>query len=164
MRDIIRTNIFKTFDDFSTHRDDYMGALFINIFNKLPKVYKVFFDNKNEIVYHKSIQRFDYYKDVGVKFNNRTLIEKSLDEEKENKDLLVFAYSSNQWLIIYDNEESNCSFLMHIGLRGDDDSADYYTNVYTDNIDVSFNIIKNWIEKVDHKSNVEYMMIKHLYL
>lgn len=155
MRDIIRTNIFKTFNDFSSHKDDYMGALFINIFNKLPKVYKVFFDNKNEIVYRKSIQRFDYHKDVGVKLNDRTLIEKSLDTEKENKDLIIFTYSAFEWLIIYDNEELNCSFLMNITL-GDDDPADYYKNVYTDNIEVSFNIIKNWIEKVEHKSNVEF--------
>ena len=155
MRDTIYNNLFDAFDDFSAHKDDYMGALFINIFKKFPKVYKVFFDHSSNIVHRPSISKFDYHKDVGVKLNDRVLIEKSVEEEKNNKHLLVFTYSAYEWLVIYDNPDKKCSFLMNITM-GDDDPSDYYKDIYTDNIDVAFDIIKNWLEKVEHKSNVEF--------
>ena len=42
------TRIFKNFD---SRTDDYKGAMFINIFGKLPKAYYIYFDLDNKLTY-----------------------------------------------------------------------------------------------------------------
>lgn len=149
------TYIYNEFQKFSVQHSDYQGAMFIGIFDKLPKSYRIHFNAEDKLVYTSRNNKFDYHTDTKSKVNERVLLNKAIEFEKINTDIIkVFCFSCCEWLILY--EDDKCSFLINIVTSEDDVVADFWIDVYTNNIEEAFKIISNWCEPIEHKSNIEF--------
>ena len=135
-----KLNIIEYFKTFNSKSDDYLGAMFINIFKVLPKCYRVYYDNDANLKYEASVESFyNTRKEIKFKVNDRELLKKALDDAKINENVQVFCYSSHEYLILGDF--GNHRFLMNITCSEDVTIYEHYIDVYTDNIENTFNFL-----------------------
>ena len=144
-------NIFKVFENFNQHTDDYLGAMFINIFKKIPKYYRIYFDDNKELKYLSTTEAFE---NINSKIKNKLNLRKLLENSYKNKNIITFPYSYSEYLILYEDE--HCSFLINATMSDREDTAQHYEVIITDNIEPAFNIIKDWCEISEKPSKVEF--------
>ena len=46
---MLKSDITKIFTNFNSHTDDYLGAMYINIYNELPQCYRVYYLDDKEL-------------------------------------------------------------------------------------------------------------------
>ena len=144
-------NIYKVFDDFNQHTDDYLGAMFINIFKKLPKCYRIYFDNNKKLQYIENVEAFE---NLSNKLKYKLDLRKLLKKCYEDSLITTFCYSYNEHLILYDDKD--CCFLINATMTDREDSSQKYEEIYTTNIEYAFNFIKEWVEIAEKPSKVEF--------
>lgn len=155
-----KENIIKTFKGFSPSLDDYLGAMYINIYGELPNNYKIYFDNDKKLQYFNGINDFyDTRINLQNRINERKLL-KDLYTNKEKYGLEVFCYSQNEYLICGELENDYLfdptHFLINITLSEGDDFFGQYINTYTNNIEKTFEFLKGFIEPFDSKNKTEF--------
>ena len=102
--------LYKAFDDFKT--DNFMGALFISIYQKIPLYYKFYFDESQEIQCISGAEEFYHIKNnIKHKIDSRQLL-KDIIENKLDIGVEVLSYAQRDYLVI----GTNVSFLMNITL------------------------------------------------
>lgn len=116
-------NMFKIFDN---HTDDYLGAMFINIFSELPWCYRYFYNNEGNLEYKRSDYAFarEKYKFIH-KIDSRKLLENLISEKGNTYE--VFPYSANEFLIV---GEHPAPFIMNITMDVDGEVTDTYNELY----------------------------------
>jgi energy-coupling factor transporter ATP-binding protein EcfA2 len=150
----IEKNIFDSFKTFNTATIDYLGILFINIFKQFPKSYFLYFNKDNKIAYKICDEKIDLKDDISIRFNSNNILKNALKASKKNDNLMVFSISSNEWIIL-NNEEDNY-FLLTCIISEADNLASYYDYIFTVDIKKTFKIIKNWYEPVNNKEDAEF--------
>jgi len=160
-------NIYSVFKTFNPHTDDYLGAMFINMFGELSKCYRIYFDENEKLVYKPYYEAFDSLKfSLKTKIDTRKIVE-NLIKTKLPKDQYFFCYSQHEYLycgeitktnVISDFETSTdiCHFLISLTLSDSTDSSSFYEEIFTDNIDIAFEEIKKYIEKYELKNNIDF--------
>lgn len=152
------TEIFK---NFNSHTDDYLGAMFIGIFNELPMCYRVYYDNDKNLRYQRSSEAFEQIKQhMLYHIDERKFLRNAIN----NLDPLtqfIFCYSGNEYLVlgeIADEKKANLkyNYLINITLGEISDTNDIYIEVYTNNIDLVFDKIKGLFEIYEKKNDVEF--------
>lgn len=143
-------NIYKVFNDFNQHTDDYLGAMFINIFKEFPKCYRIYFDNDKQLKYMENIKSFE---NINNKLKYKLDLRKFLENCKESS-CLTFPYSSNEYLILYEDEF--CCFLINATISDREDASQRYEEIYTNNIVKAFSIIKDYFKIAEKPSKVEF--------
>ena len=147
-------NIFKVFDDFNQHTDDYLGAMFINIFKKFPDCYRIYFNNNKEISYIHNTEPFENINaKLKYKLDLRIFLKNCYDNSSKYN-IKVFPYSYNEHLVLY--EDNDCCFLINSTMTDREDASYHYEEIYTTNIDKAFNMIKDWFKIAQKPSKVEF--------
>ena len=78
------TNILELFKNFNSHTDDYLGAMYISIYNQLPQCYRIYYDNKGDLQYIHSLESFyDIRKNQKIKIDCRELIKKAYNNKEK---------------------------------------------------------------------------------
>ena len=148
-------NIINAFEkDFSNQLTDYLGIIYTKLFKTLPSLYFVYFNNQNEISYKLGSKKLDIRKDIGQRYNNLYFITQALKEAERNENINILPITSNEWYIIC-NEKDN-KFLISCLTVDNDENADYFEYVFTNNIDKTFEIVKNWFTPTNVKEDVEF--------
>ena len=149
-------NMFKTFD---SHTDDYLGAMFINIFSELPMCYRYYYDNDCNLNYQRSEKTLNRSK-FKYKIDSRKFLQNLLKNKKSFEDsnmcYEVFTYSSNEFLIC---GEYPAPFMLNITMSIDSDASDTYDNFYTleDNVKEVFEkIIKPNCVILENDNKLEF--------
>ena len=150
----INKNILETFKTFNTHFADYIGALYVGIFHTVPKLYHVYYNNKNKLTYNNVLKKLDVRKDVGNRYNNLYFINKAFADAEKTETLQIIPITSNEFYII--NKDENNYFLISCLTVDNEESADYFEYVYTNNIKETFKIIKKWFKPYYNKEDVEF--------
>lgn len=153
-------NIIELFKNFDTHTDNYMGAMFINIFHDCSYPYRVYFNAEGIPAYNLPTKAFDFHKDVKYKIDTRKLLDYLMERSDINSfyntdyPAYVFCYSNYEYLVVYNDGFTKA--LINLTLTDEQIAADYYITIYTNNIDTIFEYIKNGLVKIETKSNVEF--------
>jgi DNA replication protein DnaC len=135
-----REKIYNMFKHFDNHSDDYLGAMFINLFNNIPWCYKFFYNNDGNLQYIESYAELERYK-FKHKIDTRQLL-LNLIKEKENYCYEVFPYSSNEYLVCGSHPYD---FMFNITTSGESSCTDVYIDIYVEQggiNDIFDNIIK----------------------
>lgn len=149
-----KEKIYKAFENFNSHTDDYIGAFFITVFNKFPQMYRVYLDAEGNAVYHNAMNSFyKIRKNLKYRIDSRkTILE--LNKDKEKLGIEIFNYSANEYFVYgFVNEDP---YLINITLGQDGEMADYYEEIYTTNIEESFKILSSYFFKTEHKNETEF--------
>ena len=120
----INKNILETFKTFNTHLADYIGALYVGIFHTVPKLYHVYYNNKNKLTYNNVLKKLDVRKDVGNRYNNLYFINKAFADAEKSEILQIIPITSNEFYII--NKDENNYFLISCLTVDNEESADYF--------------------------------------
>lgn len=154
-------NIIELFKNFDSHTDNYMGAMFINIFHDCSYPYRVYFNTEGIPAYNLPTKAFDFHKDVKYKIDTRKLLDYLMERSDINSfyntddcPLYVFCYSNYEYLVVFNDGFTKA--LINLTLTDEQIAADYYITIYTNNIDTIFEYIKNGFVKIETKSNVEF--------
>ena len=62
-------NITNVFNGFTSHSDDYKGAMYINIYKNLPKAYYIYYDKNDELVYKLASNPFNAINETNAKID-----------------------------------------------------------------------------------------------
>ena len=143
------TRIFKNFD---SRTDDYKGAMFINIFGKLPKAYYIYFDLDNKLTYKAGNELFNCNNEVGVRIDDIQLLDNFINLNDEN--IATFCYSINEWMIVSRYDRLN--FLLCITKSADDANGRFFQTVYTNDIEETMEIIGKLFKKTDKRAKIEF--------
>ena len=149
-----KENIIKTFESFTPALDDYLGAMYINIFKELPYCYKIYFDNDKELQYINSM--CDFY-DIRINLQNRINERQLLLDLYQNKDkhnIELFCYSNAEYLIC--GQLSDTNFLINITASEGNDFYGQYISAYTNNIEEVYKFLKEYIQPFDSKNKTEF--------
>ena len=173
-------NIFETFKHFNSASDDYLGALYINIFHSFPRAYRVYYDENENLVYEDAIESFyEARKNSKKKIDSRKLLKNMLkDYKKYNPEVhygdkspehilygsKIFCYSPHEYLVLGDylkydpNNSHHYKFLMNITLSEESNMANYYEEIFCDPNDIEyiFNHLKDYFEGSIHEDKVEF--------
>ena len=174
-------NIYKTFENFNSHSDDYLGALYINVFHNFPRAYRVYYNENEELTYQDAIESFqEQRKNIKKKIDSRKLLQNILkDYKKYNKEIhygqsrpdhilcgsKVFCYSPHEYLVLGDyykyevnSEAHHYTFLMNITLSEDGDMANYYEEIFCDPEDIKliFDHLKNYFVGSTKEEKVDF--------
>lgn len=150
-------NITNVFDkNFLTSLTDYLGVIYSSIFKDIPQLYFIFYNNKKKITYKLASKRLDIRKDIGCRYSNLNFITKAVKDAEKDDNIKIMPITSNEWFIIYRNEETNTNFLISYLTVDNDDNPDYFEYVFTNNITETFKIIKKWFKPIDHLEDVEF--------
>ena len=160
---MLKSNIIQVFKNFNSHTDDYLGAMYISIFNEFPRCFRVFYDGlkNNELTYVDAIESFyNNRKNINIKIDSRKLL-KNLIDVKEKYGLNIFCYSQHEYVILGgDSEKENNipNFMMNITLDDGSDMANYYEEIFCKetNIKEVFNIIKDLVASAIKEEKVEF--------
>ena len=170
-----RQKIYDMFKIFNSHSDDYLGAMFINIFKtELPFCYRYFYNNDGILEYKASQLALDRYK-FNRRIDTRQFLQNliKIKNEYENKiknisvedfsineiekiDFDVFNYSSNEFLIC---GEYPAPFMFNLTTSIDADASDTYNDLYVaqGHIDEVFEkIIRPNCVALDNKNKLEF--------
>lgn len=133
----INKNIIHLFSNWDDRKDDYPGAIFISIYETLPLCYRINYNDKGKLSY-KTVEK-DYCVAHKIDINKLVINLKNLS--KINKDILIFNYSANEYLVCSLNE--NLKFILLITVTSSNSIIKDYIELYTDNIDEVFKTIKS---------------------
>lgn len=150
---MIKENILKAFENFNSHTDDYLGALYINIFKSFPTAYRIFYDADEKLTYLDAVESFqEARKNIKKKIDSRKLLQKLLSDYndpaiKNNKyhilnGSFIFCYSPHEYLILGDfvlpSKTRTINFLMNITLAEDGNMANYYEEIFCEAEDIQY--------------------------
>ena len=149
----LENNLFNAFEKFNSSTDDYLGVLFLNIFHKYPQPYLIFYDTDNKLITNLAIEGIDIHKDISHKLNDIIFLKNAINASKKDNMLKVFSYSSNEWLIVYLNNDK--PFLISC-TTGTEIVGEYFIRIFTTDIKESFKYIKKWIKPFEEDVNIEF--------
>ena len=160
---MIKSDITKIFTNFNSHTDDYLGAMYINIYNELPQCYRVYYLDDKELHYqHSSESFYDIRKNQKYKVDCRKLLQ-NLKDKQDELGVEVFCYSPHEFLVLgnkYSYKESNkhSNFLMNITMSEDSDMADLYEEIFCTEQDIEkiFNLLKDSFVISSKKNKIEF--------
>ena len=160
---MLKSDIIQVFKNFNAHTDDYLGAMYISIFNEFPQCFRVFYDgaNKNELTYVNAIESFyNYRKHINVKIDSRKLL-KNLIDVKQKYGLNIFCYSQHEYIILGGDNTQDIqvpNFMMNITLDDGSDMANYYEEIFCQEINIKevFNIVKDLVASSIKEEKVEF--------
>ena len=150
---MIKENILKAFENFNSHTDDYLGALYINIFKSFPSAYRIFYDADEKLTYLDAVESFqEARKNIKKKIDSRKLLQNLLSDYndpviKNNKYHIlngssIFCYSPHEYLILGDfvlpSQTRTINFLMNITLAEDGNMANYYEEIFCESEDIQY--------------------------
>lgn len=151
--DIILKNIINCFTDFNSNKDDYLGAMYISIYNELPMVYRLHFDKKKKLVYQLGYEKHNLIKEpINNCINERKLLI-SLYEHQEELGLYIFNYSISEYLIV---SIKDIPFIINITLSESSDCELIYEYIYTSNIEKVFDKISKYFEIISKNKEIEF--------
>lgn len=155
----INDNLVNLFSNFNTHhKDDYLGALYVEIFHKTSHSYKIFYDAEGNLTYvHGSENFHNTRKQIKKKIDSRELLKNFI--EKKSDECYIFCYSSHEWIIANKRMDRNSrDFLIQITLNDDADVANYYEDIFCDPEDINyiFDDIKNLFVESVKEEKVEF--------
>ena len=162
---MLKEDIIKVFKNFNSHTDDYLGAIYMSIYNEFPHCYRLFYQGDQTLTYNKTTESFyDARKNIKDKIDSRELL-KNLLNIKDKHGFEIFCYSTLEYIILgngsynidkYDDPKDSpyCNFLMQITLCEDSSMANWYEEVFCVNgdIDKVYNLIKDCFA-ISHKQN-----------
>jgi len=174
-------NIYKVFENFNSHTDDYLGAIYINVFHNFPRAYRVYYDTNGDLTYQDAIESFqEARKNIKKKIDSRKLLQNILrDHKKWNPEVhygqsrpdhflygsKIFAYSPHEYLILGDyykyeasSNNHHYNFLMNITLSEDGDMANYYEEIFCQEEDIKFifDHLKGYFEGSTKEEKVDF--------
>ena len=160
---MLKSDITKIFTNFNSHTDDYLGAMYINIYNELPQCYRVYYlDNKELHYQHSSESFYDIRKNQKYKVDCRKLLQ-NLKDKQDELGVEVFCYSPHEFLVLgnkysYKNSDKHANFLMNITMSEDSDMADFYEEIFCKEQDIEkiFNLIKDSFVVSSKKNKIEF--------
>lgn len=151
-----KNRIIECFKNFSSHTDDYLGAFFINMFQKLPMCYRIYYDNDKKLRWQSSTDSFEQIRQhMENHIDERIFIHKIMNNIKENnlKEQIIFCYSGNEYLYVGEIEDKY-NFLINITLGESNSMNDLYIEVYTDNMKKTFEVIKDYFAIYEKKDEI----------
>lgn len=173
-------NLYEVFKNFDSHTDNYLGSMYINIFHKFPRAYRIFYDENENLTYQDATDSFyNFRKQIKLKINSRKLLKNLIKEsDKENALLrsnqlnvhdgnnhfmagsVICAYSPHEYIILgsADDTPNGDEFLMNITLSEDGEMTNFYEEIFCEpnNIENIFNNIKDFFESSQHEDKVEF--------
>ena len=152
---INKEKVLKIFENFNQHTTDYLGVMFMNIFKTYPMSYKIYYTNDKNLIYEPSSKSFeDHRKHYEYKMD----IRKTFHNIKDSGKFTIIDYSTNEHLILYDNqmEANNCCFLINATLGDTNDASQLYEDIFTNNIEETFNLIKDYFEIAEKDNRIEF--------
>ena len=97
---MLKSDIIQVFKNFNAHTDDYLGAMYINIYKEFPHCFRIYYLEDTTLHYqHSSESFFDIRKNQKYKIDCRKLL-LNLKEKQNELGLEIFCYSSNEYLIL----------------------------------------------------------------
>jgi len=174
---LLTDNIVDVFKKFNQYTDDYLGAMYINLYHSLPRAYRVYYNENDELEYKDASENFHTVRrNVKTKIDSRKFLHNIDNAIKElnNKDqeyfdsnkniplynAKVFCYSPNEYLVLgCDNTEFHShNFLMNITLSDDSEMSNIYEEIFCDpnNIEAVFNGIKGYFEKSTKEETITF--------
>lgn len=152
---IDKEKIIKLFTYFNSHTDDYLGAMFINLFNEFPMCYRVYYDDTDKLLYNSSVGAFESIKfSVKSKIDSRKFVENAIKNCKNRNDQMIFCYSAHEYLFI--GEVDSKYWLMNITLSESNDASDIYEEVYTNDIKKCWPEIEKNIERYTSEEVIDF--------
>ena len=146
-----KENIFKVFQNFNQNTDDYLGVMFVNIFKIYPTAYRIYYTNNKELVCEDTSVSFeDQRRHHEYKMDARKLFQNLKNTNKFE----IIDFSTNEHLILY--ESSNCCILINIALGDNNDCSQLYENIFTNNIEQAFELIKDCFEIAEKDNRIEF--------
>ena len=160
---MLKSDITKIFTNFNSHTDDYLGAMYINIYNELPQCYRVYYLDDKELHYqHSSESFYDIRKNQKYKVDCRKLLQ-NLKDKQDELGVEVFCYSPHEFLVLgnkysYKDSDKHSNFLMNITMSEDSDMADFYEEIFCKEQDIEkiFNLIKDSFVVSSKKNKIEF--------
>ena len=160
---MLKSDITKIFTNFNSHTDDYLGAMYINIYNELPQCYRVYYlDNKELHYQHSSESFYDIRKNQKYKVDCRKLLQ-NLKDKQDELGVEVFCYSPHEFLVLgnkysYKDSDKYSNFLMNITMSEDSDMADFYEEIFCKEQDIEkiFNLLKDSFVVSSKKNKIEF--------
>jgi len=150
-----KLNILKIFENFNTIIDDYIGVMYINMFKELPLCYNIYFDNNKELQYFNRINDFyDVRINLKYKINERQFLIDLYEQKNNFKDIEIFCYSANEYLICGNINNSN--FLINLRGAETDEFFGNHIVVYTNNIENIYKFLKNILKIYNGKLSTEF--------
>lgn len=145
-------NIFN--NGFNTHLTDYPGALYAGIFNNMPKMYYIYYNEKYKLTYKIGDRKLDIRKDVGCRYEDLYFLKHAIKDAEKNDSLQLMPITTNEYYIIYNKD--NVQFLISCMTVDNEDDADYFEYIFTNNIEEAFKIVKKWFKPVYNKEDVSF--------
>jgi hypothetical protein len=160
---MLKSDITKIFTNFNSHTDDYLGAMYINIYNELPQCYRVYYLDDKELHYqHSSESFYDIRKNQKYKIDCRKLLQ-NLKDKQDELGVEVFCYSPHEFLVLgnkysYKDSDKHSNFLMNITMSEDSDMADFYEEIFCKEQDIEkiFNLLKDSFVVSSKKNKIEF--------
>lgn len=160
---MLKSDITKIFTNFNSHTDDYLGAMYINIYNELPQCYRVYYLDDKELHYqHSSESFYDIRKNQKYKVDCRKLLQ-NLKDKQDELGVEVFCYSPHEFLVLgnkysYKDSNKHSNFLMNITMSEDSDMADFYEEIFCKEQDIEkiFNLLKDSFVVSSKKNKIEF--------
>jgi hypothetical protein len=160
---MLKSDITKIFTNFNSHTDDYLGAMYINIYNELPQCYRVYYLDDKELHYqHSSESFYDIRKNQKYKVDCRKLLQ-NLKDKQDELGVEVFCYSPHEFLVLgnkysYKDSDKHSNFLMNITMSEDSDMADFYEEIFCKEQDIEkiFNLLKDSFVVSSKKNKIEF--------
>ena len=155
---IIQEKILEVFKNFNQHTDDYLGAMYMNIFGQLPESYRLYYNNDKELVYNSCTEQFeDHRKNYKYKLDMRKTFQNMYNDKTffDWKQCQIFCYSSNEYLILYQDDDC-CSFLINFTMSESNDSSQLYEEIFTNNIEKAHNVIKKYFVIAEKSNKIEF--------
>ena len=160
---MLKSDITKIFTNFNAHTDDYLGAMYINIYNELPQCYRVYYLDDKELHYqHSSESFYDIRKNQKYKVDCRKLLQ-NLKDKQDELGVEVFCYSPHEFLVLgnkysYKDSDKHSNFLMNITMSEDSDMADFYEEIFCKEQDIEkiFNLLKDSFVVSSKKNKIEF--------
>lgn len=156
-------NLLNVFKNFNQYTDSYLGALFINIYNKYPHTFRVYYDINKVLQYIDTVNYFGgIRKEVKYKINIREFL-KNISKKCDTYNISVFCYSPNEFLVLGDIRDDKrlkktSPFLINVTLSDDEIMENLYEDIFCcpEDIDTVFNILKDLFVISDKESKIEF--------
>ena len=154
---IEKDKVFNLFKNFNQYTDDYLGAMYMGIFERYPESYRLYFNNDKKLVYISCTESFeDHRKNYEYKLDMRKTFHNIYDDKKLFNELKcqIFCYSTNEYLVLYDDDE--CSFLINFTMSESKDSAQLYEEIFTNDIQKAYQIINKYFVIAEKSNKIEF--------
>ncbi len=156
---MIKEKIIEVFKTFSQRTDDYLGALFVNIFGEFPYCYKIYFDNDKQLQYIRTTDRFyETRLDLNYSLDMRELLNGFINRKAEcknddYKDVYIISYSASEYFVV--GQYKNSKFIFDIAMP-EADAHTTYIYIFGTEIKDIFELFKEICQPVDTATNIEF--------